>query len=84
MNKTAFIEELTSRSGYSLEECTLLNDVLENHFLVGKKNREKIVEEIKNILNISFKEADQLYNISMSILTSEIKNKLKHPFQSKD
>ena len=83
MNKNGFIQELSKQTGYSIEECTSINEILENNFIIGKNNKLKIVEAIKEKLNIDEDKANNIYNISSSIISSEIKNKLKHPFKDK-
>lgn len=51
-------------------------------------NQEKInyvgVNEFISELNISIEEANNIYNISSSIIVKGIKNKLKHPFKNSD
>ena len=41
MNKSEFIKQLSEKLGYDEGKCTIINDVLENHFIVGKNNTEK-------------------------------------------
>ena len=84
MNKSEFIEELKNATSYSEEKCIIINDILENNFIIGKKGKEKIVESFKEKLSISDEIADELYNACINILGSEIKEKLKHPFKSQD
>lgn len=84
MNKTDFINELQKRTNFNKEHCTIINDVLENNFIFGKKNKGMIIEELKIKLNIDETSADEIYNISMNIINSTVKNKIIHPFRSKD
>ena len=84
MNKKEFIEELSKRLNLEESKVILINDILEDHMLVGRKNKEKIVSEIVDKLYISNEEAENIYKEFMNIFTSEIKDKLKHPFRSKD
>lgn len=83
MNKKEFIKALQTKTNYDEEKCILINNIIEKHFLIGKKNKEKIVNEIKEKLNISSNEVDEIYNISMEIITKELKGVIKHPFKSK-
>ena len=83
MNKSKYIEELTKRTGYDKEMCNAINDVFEDTFIIGRKNKEKIVRKLVEQLNSSEKEANDLYKTSMDILSEAIKNKLKHPFSRK-
>lgn len=80
MNKTEFIKLLQEKNSLSQDKCVLINNILENHFLIGRKNQDKIVEDFKNELNIGTKEANEIYTISMNLLKDSLKEKLKHPF----
>ena len=84
MNKSEFVNELSKQTGYSLEKCNEINSIIEDIFIIGKKNKEKMMERFKTELNFKDDEANKLYEIVMNILGTEIKNKLKHPFKSQD
>ena len=84
MNKKEFIEELSKQTGYDEEKCNLINSIIEDTFIIGKKNKEKMIEIFEKELNFDEIEANKLYEIVMNILGTEIKNKLKHPFKSQD
>lgn len=84
MNKTEFINELSKKTGCTTEECVIINEVLESKFIISKKNKNKIVEGIMNRLSFDEAKADEIYNTSMQIITSNVKDKLKHPFRSQD
>lgn len=53
------LKELTARSD---EEISIINEILNSHFIIGKNNKEKIIEDFKEKLSINDKEADELYN----------------------
>ena len=82
MNKIGFIKSLQEKTNLSSDKCILVNDVLENHFLIGKKNKDRMKEDLKKQLKIGEQEAEELYIISMDILKDSLKEKLKHPFGS--
>ncbi len=82
MNKSGFIEELYEKSKYTVEECTIINDVLENHFIFRKKNKPVVVTEIAQRLSVEEVEADNIYELCMSIIHAEKKRVLRHPFGS--
>lgn len=84
MNKTEFIQKLSEVLSYSKEKCTIINDILENNFFISKKNKDKIVSEFIQELNVDEKEANKIYNTATKIINDEIKNKLKHPFRGKN
>lgn len=84
MNKAEFIQKLSEVLSYSKEKCTTINDILENNFFISKKNKDKIVSEFIQELNVDEREANNIYNTATKIINDEIKNKLKHPFRSKN
>lgn len=84
MNKNEFIKELKKDTGYDEEKCILINNVMEDNFIFGRKNKDKIIKDLQDKANLSEDDAENLYDISMKIITGEIKNKLKHPFKSQD
>ena len=84
MNKTSFINELSEKLGYSIEECTKINEVIENNFIISRKSKDKIISELGNVLNIDEIKAEEIYNTSVEIITKSIKNRIKHPFKSQE
>ena len=57
---------------------------MESTSLFGKKSKDKMVSDLIIRLNITNSEANRIYEIAMNIITTEIKNKIKHPFRSQD
>lgn len=80
MNKEKFIKELENVTGLDNGKCTIINHILESHFIIGKKNKEKIISAIMEQLAVKEEEAEKIYEAAMSILGSGVKDKLKHPF----
>lgn len=80
MNKTEFIQELARTLSYPEEKCIIINDILESHFFLSKKNKDKIIEALIDQLEIEKDEATNIYETAVKIINEEIKNKLKHPF----
>lgn len=83
MNKKEFIDKLNKETGYDIDKCSIINEVMESHFIIGKNNKEKIINDFNNRLDINREEASELYNKCVDILGSQLKNKIKHPFKSK-
>lgn len=83
MNKANFREKLNKATGYNDEKCKIVNDVIESHFIIGKNNKEKILNDFIDKLNIEKEEAEELYNKCVSILGNEFKSRIRHPFKSK-
>lgn len=84
MNKKGFINTLQKELNYNEDKCIIINDILENTFLLGKKNKDIMVSEFISKLSVSEDEANRIYEVVMNILSSEIKNKIRHPFKSTD
>ena len=84
MNKTMFLKELEEKTNLSEKDTLVVSNILDDYFVFGKNNKEKIVNAIKEKLNIDNCQADEIYNIAMNIISSNIKEKIKHPFKSQD
>ena len=80
MNKSEFIKELQTKTDYTEEQCAIINDVLENHFIFRKKNKIKVVAELSARLGIDEAEADGVYEQAMAIIRAEIKSAKRRPF----
>lgn len=81
MNKMGFIKELSKETGYDEQKCIMINDIIENYFIFGRKNKDKIIQDLQRKSSLSEDDAENVYDISMKIITREIKDKLKHPFK---
>lgn len=80
MNKKEVIKKLGEVTNLSEEKCIIINDILEEHFIIGKNNKEKIISDISEKLETIREESENIYELAMSIIGSGIKDKLKHPF----
>ncbi len=68
MNKKELITTLSQELNYEENKCKIICDILENINFFNKKNKEKIIEELINKLNINNIEANKIYNISLKII----------------
>jgi len=84
MNKNGFIKELSKQTGYDEEKCILINNVIENYFIFWRKNKDKIIKDLQIKASLNEDDSENVYNISIKIITGEIKNKLKHPFKNQN
>ncbi len=84
MNKIGFIKELSKETGYDEQKCILINNVIENYFIFGRKNKDKIIRDLQVKASLNEDDAENAYDIGVKIITGEIKNKLKHPFKSQN
>lgn len=76
MNKNGFIKELQSKLNYNEEQCIIINDIIEATYLLGKKNKTKMINDFIDKLGVSSSEANKIYEVSMNIILSEMKNKI--------
>lgn len=81
-NKKSLIVELKEKLGCSEEECLVINSIVEDASLFGKKNKQKMVDGFMNELDVSEDRASEIYDVFMHIFRSRIKWKLIHPFRS--
>ena len=84
MNKTEFIDALAEKTGRAKAECEKINSILEDTFIIGKNQKEKLLEKFETELKLQGEEADALYNTVMELIGTNLKDKLKHPFKSQD
>lgn len=84
MNRMEFIKSLSCKTGLPLEDTKLVNKILEDNFFLSSRNKDKIISEIGIRLSLNMEEATNVYESAKNILNEEIKNKLKHPFKSKN
>lgn len=84
MNKTGFIKELSKQTKLPENECILINECIEENFIVGKKNKQKIIDLMIEKLNYTEEKANEMYNIASSVIATQIKEKIKHPFKGND
>lgn len=84
MNKIGFIKELSKETGYDEQKCILINNVIENYFIFGRKNKDKIIRDLQVKASLNEDDAENAYDIGVKIITGEIKNKLKHPFRGQN
>lgn len=84
MNKTQFIKTIKEKLNVDENTATIINSILESNNIFGRKNKDKIINEIMDALKIDLEKAESIYEKVMEIITSAIKNKIKHPFKSID
>lgn len=83
-NKRALLVELKERLNVSENDCIIINGIVEETSLFGKKNKAKMINGFKEQLNVSEERANEIYNTFMEIFKSRVKYKLLHPFGSYD
>ena len=81
MNKHGFVQEISKQTNRDIKDSIIIADCFDNHFIVGKKNKEKTILDIQDKLEVEYEEANKLYTIVSNIIATAIKNKLRHPFK---
>lgn len=84
MNKSGFVKALAEQLPYSENQCMMIGDILENHFFINGQNKNKIISEFMEKLNLEHEDATHVYDVAMEIIQKEIHEKLRHPFRSQD
>lgn len=81
-NKHALLVDLKERLNCTEEECVIINNIIEETSLFGKKNKQIMIESFMNQLDVSLQRANEIYDIFMDIFKSRVKWKIRHPFKS--
>lgn len=84
MNKSGFIKQLSEKLNIDESRAREIADLLEDNFLIGKKNKEKTINLFIEKLNVSEEEADNIFNTSCDIIKENLLDKIKHPFKDLD
>ncbi|MBR2240550.1 MAG: hypothetical protein IJ890_04120 [Clostridia bacterium] len=84
MNKEEFVKKLSEKIGYDEEKCAEINSIIEDTFIVGKNNKEKMITDLIHKMGVSEEEADKIYNSAMEIIAKEVLEKMFNPFSKKD
>lgn len=82
MNKTRVLAAIKEKTGLSDEQVSKINDVLDEHFIIG--NKDKIKAGLMDKLGVDEAKADEIYNAVMSVFGEGIADKIKHPFKKED
>lgn len=66
------ITKIMKATGRTEAEAMKIDEVLNSHFIVGRKQKDKIMNDFCAALGISAEEADELYNQCMEIIVKGI------------
>lgn len=77
MNKTGVINALTDKTGYDREACIIAVDIFERDPLIGKRSRNKAIENIILEAGVTREESERLVDEFRYIMKNAIKAKLK-------
>ena len=77
MDEEQVLAAIKEKTGLSDEQVDKVNEVIDEHFIIGKDNKDKIVAGIKEKLGIDDAKADEIYNVVMGIIGNGIVNRVK-------
>ena len=81
-NKRAVLVDLKERLNCSEQDCIIINNIVEETSLFGRKNKEKMINGFMEQLDVTEARADEIYNTFMDIFKSRIKYRFRHPIKS--
>lgn len=65
-------EQLKALTKRSDDEIIIIDEILNDHFVIGKNNKEKIIADFKEKLSLTGEEADELYNQCSEIIVKGV------------
>lgn len=81
MNETDFIQEIMKQANLSQDQGDMVNEIFQNNFIAGNKNKDTIVKSIGEKLGVDEAQADQIYTIAAGLLASGVLSKVKGIFK---
>ena len=84
MNKEKFIQTLKEKLNINEKDAIVINSIIEDNKIIGKKGKENIIKDLINKLETDEEFANKIYETARNIIKTEIKDRLKHPFRSCD
>lgn len=76
MNRKELFEKLKKELKLDDEMVKKIGNIFDNNFIIGKNNKEKIIDELMDKVNIDKKTANKIYNKFVNVVESGIKNKI--------
>lgn len=64
--------KLMETTGRSQQECEIIDEILNNRFIIGHNQKDKIKSDFMQKLNITEAEADELYNQCAEVIVKGI------------
>ena len=72
IDKEEFIKKLVEQGYKDKKICSDIYEILKKHSIVGRKNKERIINDFIGTLGLTIGEANRLYNDSMKIIISHL------------
>lgn len=81
MKDKELMNELKNRINYNDKKMKIIKEILEEKMFIGRKNKNRIINNLIEKLNIDNEEANKIYNEFISVFMNRIKYKIMHPFK---
>ena len=81
MNNKQIMEKVNDTLRLDDKSLLIFSNIVNDIPIVGKSNREKIIKEFIEQLNVDEITAEHYYDVFSEVITTAIKDKLKHPFR---
>ena len=77
MEENNIVKELREKLNYDEETCVKIDNIANDIFLIGRKNKEKMIMRFIDELNVSEADANKIYETLISIIGTRITKKFK-------
>ncbi len=67
INREKMLSNLMENKNFDSKTSSTICDILESCSVVGRKNKEKIIEKLMESFEVSYDEANHLYNDCMEV-----------------
>ena len=81
MNNKELMKKVNDELKLDDKSLMIFSNIVNDIPVVGKSNKEKIINEFVKQLKVDESVAQNYYDVFYRIITSAIKDKLKHPFK---
>lgn len=81
MNNRKVLEKVNEKLKLDTSSLSIFSNIVNDIPVVGKRNKEKMIKRFMNELNVDKGTATHYYETFKEIITTIIKDKLKHPFK---
>ncbi len=83
MNRSGLVKEIQKKTGYDEVKSNYVVDVLEETFIVGKNNKEKMIADLIEKVHVDEEEANKIYEAYIETVGNGIKQSIKNFFTGK-
>lgn len=83
MNEADFIQQMMSQANLNEEQGGMVNEIFQNNFIGGDKNKNMIVNLIAEKLGVDKAQAEMIYTIGAGLLATGVLNKIMGIFKRK-